>query len=571
MRRSVLLVSMALLVGASTAQGAALPIPGDWPYPVTGEPTRAAHAMVSTVSPLASRIGLDVLKRGGNAVDATVAVGFALAVTWPEAGNIGGGGVMLIRDAKGNLKGLDYRETAPAEAHRDMFQGPARPGERPSLHGHLAVGTPGTVRGLWVAHRQLGRLRWPELLQPAIALARDGFVVDPALAASLQDRAALLSRNPEASRIFQPKGKPLVAGERLVQTDLAQTLRQIAERGPEGFYKGPVAEAIAADMAQHGGIVSEKDLASYRAKWRSPLKARYRGHTVISMPPPSAGGVMLLGALQMIADDDPRKLGFHSVPMIHLLAEVERRVYVDRNTYLGDPDFITVPLDKLLAPSYARERRASIDPKRATPVYAMKPGLEGPQTTSYVVVDREGCAVSNTYSLNDSFGSGVVAPGTGVLLNGVMDNFTTQPGLPNFYGLVQGEANAIAPGKRMLTSKTPTIVLDPKDRLLLVLGTPGGASTPVTILQVLINVLDYGMTLKEAINAPRFRHQGLPDRIDFEPRGFLPGTLSALAAMGHHVHVEKEPMGDVKAIAVTPSGTREGYADPRRGGVALGY
>ncbi|MNX77729.1 Gamma-glutamyltranspeptidase precursor [compost metagenome] len=569
MRRALCLLTMALLVAGLGVQDGA--IPRDWAYPVAGEPIRAPHAMVSTVSPLASRIGLDVLKRGGNAVDAAVAVAFALAVTWPEAGNIGGGGLMLLRDPKGKSWGLDYRETAPAKARRDMYWKPAPPGEDPSLHGHLAVATPGTVQGLWAAHRKLGRLRWRELIQPAIALARDGFVVDDALAASMLDRAPLLRKNPEAARIFLVEGKPLPAGARLVQTDLARTLRLIADMGPDGFYKGRVARAIATDMRRHGGIVTEKDLASYRSKWRAPLEVRYRGHTVISMPPPSAGGVVLLGALQMLAGDDLRKLGFHSPAMIHLLAEVERRVYADRDAYLGDPDFTPVPVNRLLAPGYAARRRATIDPARATPAYSAKPGLEGPQTTSYAIIDREGAAVSNTTSLNDSFGSGVVAPGTGVLLNGVMDNFTTKPGTPNFYGLVQGEANAIAPGKRMLTSKAPTMVLDPQGRLVLALGSPGGASIPITLLQVLINMLDYGMNLKEAVNAPRFRHQGLPYRIDFEPRGFLPETLSALSAMGHHVHVERQPIGDVKAVAVTPSGEREGYADPRRGGAALGY
>ncbi|HEY9899796.1 MAG TPA: gamma-glutamyltransferase [Pantanalinema sp.] len=573
MRRITLFASAALLACGISAQAADLGTPNEWPYPMEGEPARSAHAMVSTVSPLASKIGVDILKRGGNAVDAAVAIGFVLAVTWPEAGNIGGGGLMMIRDPEGGLEGLDYRETAPAEARHDMFMGPQADGEERSLHGHLAVGTPGTVRGFWIAHRQKGKLPWAELLKPAIALAREGFVVDAALARSFEDRAALLRKNPEAARIFLDRGKPRRAGSRLVQTELAHTLRLIAERGPDGFYKGPVAEAIASDMARSGGILSEGDLAAYRTRWRPPLSIRYHGYTVATMPPPSAGGFVLLAALQMVEHDDFKRIGFHSVSMIHLLAEVERRVYADRNTYIGDPDFSAVPIGELLDSAYLARRRASIDPRRATPENSLRPGqlAEPPQTTSYVVVDRHGGAVSNTTSLNDAFGSGVVAPGTGVLLNGVMNNFAIRPGTPNFYGLAQGEPNAIAPGKRMITSKAPTVVLDPKGRLFMVLGTPGGASIPATLLQVLINVIDYGMNLKEAINAPRFRHQALPERIEVEAGGFVPGTLKALEEMGHHVHIASSSIGDVKAVAVTPGAEREGYADPRRGGTSMGY
>lgn len=572
MLRNMLFASLWLQGLGSSAIGAPIATPPGWPYPLQGQPVRAVHAMVSTASPIASKIGIDILKKGGNAVDAAVAIGFGMAVTWPGAGNIGGGGMMLIRDAKGTIRGLDYRPTAPAKATPDMYSAPQYQQGESSLHGHLSVATPGTVRGLWEAHRRMGRLRWAEVVKPAIEVARKGFIIDAALARSFKKREAFIRRNPEAARIYLVDGRARLAGSRFVQPQLAQTLRLIAEKGPDGFYKGPVAKAIAAEMARHNGILSKQDLAGYQAKWRVPISCRYRGYKVVTLPPPSAGGLVLLESLQMLANDDLKSLGYHSAAMLHLISEVERRAYADRNAYVGDPAFISNPTSRLLDPAYARQRRATIDPLRATPDYSNLPGLPDPaDTTHFVVVDRDGNAVSNTYSLNDNFGSGVVAPGTGFFLNGEMDNFTTKPGVPNFYGLVQGGLNAIAPGKRMVSSNTPTMVLRPTGQLMLALGTPGGPRIPTTILQIIVNMLDFGMSIRGAISAPRFHHQGHPDQILVERDGFEPDVLKTLEGMGHSIQVASFPIGDVKAVAVTPNRVLEGWADPRRGGATIGY
>jgi len=553
-----------------------------WPYPAAGAPTRADHGMVSSVSPIASRVGVDILKQGGNAVDAAIAVGLAMAVTWPEAGNLGGGGFMVARDAAGKTYALDYRETAPAAATRDMFLDAQGNATDASLNHRLGAGTPGTVSGFHDAHVKLGKLPWKTLVEPAVRLAQEGFVVDKGLADSFEKYQADLRRDPEAARIFLKDGKPLKVGDRLVQTELAGTLRLIADKGPEGFYQGRTAELIARDMARNGGIMTAKDLAEYQAKWREPIRFTYRGRTIISMPPPSSGGMLLAQILTMLEKDDLGALGYHTPRMMHLVAEVERRAYADRNTYLGDPDFVTNPLPQLLDPAYLARRRATVDMTRATPEFSTRPGLgeagvgkgevraEVPETTHYVVADAQGNVVSNTYTLNGAYGSAIVVPGTGMLLNNEMDDFAVKPGSPNLYGLVQGERNAVAPKKRMLSSMSPSIVLDPQGQFLMAVGTPGGSTIPTTTLQVITNVIDFGMNARQAIEAPRFHHQGLPQTIDVEANGFPARTLKALEAMGHPIHV-RASLGDAQLIMRKPDGKLEGWADPRKGGLAVGY
>lgn len=578
------LVLFSLVLAPLSAQAASTPAatswqaPEAWPYPAKGEPVRAARGMVASVSPIASRVGVDVLKAGGNAFDAAVAVGFAMAVTWPEAGNLGGGGFMVARDAQGRTYALDYRETAPAKAHRDMFLDAAGIPTDKSLTHRLGAGTPGTVRGLHEAHAKLGKLPWKTVLAPAIRLAEEGFIVDKGLAASLEKYQDDLRRDLEAARIFLPNGKPPREGDRLVQKDLAATLRRIADHGPDGFYKGRTAELIARDMAQNGGLITAQDLADYQARWRDPITFTYRGRKVISMPPPSSGGMLLAQILTMLEGDSLATLGYHTPQMMHLVAEVERRAYADRNAYLGDPDFVQNPLERLLDLGYLKARRATVNLDKATPEFSTRPGLdqpaeavpEHPETTHYVVADAAGNVVSNTYTLNGAYGSGIVVPGTGMLLNNEMDDFAVKPGTANLYGLVQGERNAIAPKKRMLSSMSPTIVLDAQGRFEMAVGSPGGSTIPTTTLQVITNVIDYGMNARQAIEAPRFHHQGLPQTIDVEANGFPPETLDSLKAKGHPIHV-REALGDAQLILRRPDGTLEGWADPRKGGLAVGY
>lgn len=558
------------LVAMLGMSAVAAPAPAQWAFPADGPPVKAKNGMVSSVSPIASRIGVDVLRRGGNAIDAAVAVAFTMAVTWPEAGNVGGGGFLVMRDSQGKSYALDYRETAPAKATRDMFLGPDGEVTDKGLVTRLGAGTPGTVWGMYEVHRKFGRMAWPDLMAPAIKLASEGFVVDKGLAASLEKYQADLRRDDEAKRIFLKDGEPLKVGDRLYQPDLARTLRLISGRGPEGFYQGPVAEAIAEDMRDNGGLMTQADLAAYRPKWREPLTFAYRGLKVVSMPPPSSGGFLLAAILKMVEQDDLKKLGWHTPGMIHLVAEAERRAFADRNTYMGDPDFIDVPLKRMLDPTYLARRRATVDPGRATPEFSAKPGLaEHEETTHFVVADAKGNVVSSTYTLNGAYGSCIVVPGTGVLLNNEMDDFTAKPGSPNLFGLVQGEKNAIAPKKRMLSSMSPTLVLDAKGNFRMAVGSPGGSTIPTTTLQVLMNYFDFGMNVRAAVVAPRFHHQGLPQSLDVEPAGFDAATLETLEGMGHTLR--ERPLGDAQAIVRKPDGSFEGWADPRKGGLAVGY
>ncbi len=540
-----------------------------WPLRDRARVTEAPSAMVVSGSPIASAVGRDILRRGGNAVDAATAVGLALAVVHPEAGNIGGGGFSVIRLADGAVHALDYRESAPARASRDMYLDlRGRPTDL-SITGHLAAGVPGAVAGLAEQHRRFGRLPWREVIEPAVRLAADGFVVDEYRMHSIDGDRARLALFPASRRQFLPGGQPPAAGSTFRQPDLARTLEAIRDQGPAGFYRGRVADLIVAEMERGGGLISHADLATYEAKWREPVTIRYRGHTIHSMSPASSGGVTLALILNQLEGFGPLP-PFGSAALLHVEAEAMRRAYTDRNHFLGDPDQVAMPLPRLTSKAYADSLRASIDLARATPSPAVRPGLgDGTHTTHYSVVDAEGNAVSTTTTLNNSYGSAVTVEGAGFLLNDEMDDFASAPGQANMYGLVQGEVNAIAPGKRMLSAMTPSIVLDPQGRLLLVLGTPGGPTIITQVYHVISNVLDHRMSLADAVAAPRMHHQGLPDEVRLERNGFLPEVIAALEAMGHAISYRSQ-WGDVEAIIRTPRGW-QGVSDPRLGGGGAGY
>lgn len=548
------------------------------PAPVAGR-----DGMVVSAHRLATRVGVDVLRRGGNAVDAAVAVGYALAVTYPAAGNLGGGGFMTVQWADGRKAFLDFREKAPASATADMYldaQGHPRPGA--SLRGHLAVAVPGSVAGLERAREAWGSRSRAELLAPAIRLARQGFVFDAADAALLRQAADDLARDAPARRVFLPRGRPLDAGERLVQRDLATTLRAVARQGVNGFSRGAVARKLVASNRAGGGRLTLDDLQAYAPRTLAPVECDYRGFHVVSAPPPSSGGIVLCQILQVLAHDDLPAMGFRSAQAVHLQVEAMRQAYADRNQNLGDPDYVRNPVGQLLDPAYADRIRAAIDPQRARPSREVAPGppsQEGTQTTHYSIIDREGTAVAVTTTLNDAFGARVMAAGTGVLLNDEMDDFTIKVGSPNLYGLVQGAANAIEPGKRPLSSMSPTIV-SRGGKVVLVLGSPGGSRIITSVLHTLLNVIDHGMTVQEAVDAPRFHHQWLPDVIQAERHALSPDTRGLLEKLGHEVQ-EVPPFGQMAAIlvggpalgAAAPGEARYfGAVDPRRGtGLALGY
>jgi gamma-glutamyltranspeptidase/glutathione hydrolase len=530
----------------------------------------ARHGMVVASEPLAADAGLEILKAGGNAVDAAVVVGFAMAVTYPEAGNIGGGGFMLIRRASGETIAVDYREEAPAAATRDMYlDSDGNPIAESSTVGARAAGVPGTVAGLALAHQKYGKLPWKRLLQPAIRLA-EGFPVSYELSELLKSERDNLEKFPETRRIFLRGGHPYEPGEILRQPDLARTLRLIAAGGPEAFYRGPVAQAVEASMRRHGGLITADDLRQYQAKLRPPIRATFRGHEILTMPPPSSGGVGLGEMLNVL---EPLDLGrpnsFHSM---RLIAETMRRAYADRAAFLGDADFVSVPVKGLTSKSYAALLREEIlRGKAAAPVTAGAPSsFESAETTHFSVVDAEGNAVANTYTLNGWFGCYVTVEGTGMLFNNEMDDFAARPGTPNMFGLVQGEANAIAPRKRALSSMTPTIVLrDGKVRL--VLGSPGGGTIINTVLQVLLNVIAFNMDVREAVAASRFHHQWMPDRLILERRGFSGDTIHLLEEAGYQL-AYRDRMGICEAIEIDPAtGWRFGAADPRAEGKAVGY
>jgi gamma-glutamyltranspeptidase / glutathione hydrolase len=541
-----------------------------------GRPVRAARGMVASAEQHATRVGVEILKQGGNAVDAAVAVGLALAVTYPAAGNLGGGGFMVVRMADGRAVAIDYREVAPARASRDMYldvSGNVVP--RASLVGHRAAGVPGTVAGLALALEKYGTMKWPDVVEPARRLAEEGFPVSRDFARSLQ-ADALLKQFPESRRIFQRDGRYYREGEFFRQPDLAQTLARMQEQGPREFYEGRTAELIDAEMKAGGGLISRDDLKDYKAVVREPVRGTYRGYDILTMPPPSSGGAVLIEMLNMLERRDLVEMGHNSSLHAHVLIEVMRRAFADRAEFFGDPDFVKIPLAGLLSKEYAFKRGQAIDFGRATPSskvgHGRPPGRESPETTHYSVVDSQGNAVANTYTLNGGYGSGVTVREAGFLLNNEMDDFAAKPGSPNGFGLVQGEANAIAPRKRPLSSMTPTIVL--KDgKLFMVVGSPGGPTIINTVLQILVNVIDHRMNLRQAVEASRMHHQWLPDSVSHEPFGLAADVIDALEKRGHKVALRPHYIGDVQAIMIDLE-TRErlGVSDPRSpDGLAAGH
>lgn len=529
-------------------------------------PIWAKNGMVASQQELASQVGVDILKQGGNAVDAGVAVGFALAVTLPRAGNIGGGGFMMIYDAKtGETVALDYREKAPAKAFRDMYldeQGNAV-AEKSRYHG-LAVGVPGTVAGLLKALEEHGTMTREQVLAPAIKLAENGYVVTPELANSLEGLKDRLGKWPSTKKIFfREDGTPLRAGDVLKQPDLAKSLRLIVEKGRDGFYTGETAEGIVKAVNDAGGLMTLEDLKNYQAIDRKPVEGTYRGYKVVSMPPPSSGGTHIIQILNILEGYDLKASGMNSAKTIHLMSEAMKLAYADRSEYLGDPDFVKVPVAGLTSKKYADALRAQIDPEKVRPAADIKPGkpqpYESDQTTHYSVVDKDGNAIANTYTLNFSYGTGLVADGTGILLNDEMDDFSAKPGVPNAYGLIGGEANAVEGNKRPLSSMSPTIVFK-DDKPFLVTGTPGGSRIITTVLQIISDVIDHDLNIAEATNAPRVHDQWLPDEIRVEST-LNPDTIRLLEQMGHKVSV-KDAMGSTNSIMVTPKGLY-GASDPR--------
>ena len=528
----------------------------------------AGEGMVATTDSVATQVGMDVLRRGGNAVDAAVATHFALAVVNPEAGNIGGGGFLVARMTDGETVALDFRETAPLAATRDMFLDAQGNPTDASVVGHLAAGVPGSVAGMWEAHRRFGSLPWATLLEPSIALA-DGLVMHERLAESLAEYAGRLRRYPATAAVFLPGGRPPALGERFVQADLAATLRRIASEGGDGFYRGTTARLVEEEMRRGGGIMTAADLAAYEAKWRDPLSFQYRGHTIVSMPPSSSGGATLAELLNILEGYDLAAAGFLSADHLHAYAEAAKRAFADRNHYLADPDFVAQPVERMSSDEYAAERRVSIQPGRATPAAEVLPGLgpvrnEGQNTTHYSIVDGAGNAVAVTTTINSLYGNLVTVEGAGFLLNNEMDDFAAKPGEPNQYGLVQGEANAVAPGKRMLSAMTPTIVLRPEGGVLLVTGSPGGPTIISTVAQMVSNVIDWEMDAVEATSAPRVHHQHLPDVLRFERGGLGADVVAALRARGHTVEGRGGYQGDAQSVMVLEDGRLVGVGDPRR-------
>lgn len=542
--------------------------------PASPTPVGAEHGMVVSAHRLASRAGVDVLKSGGNAVDAAVAVAYALAVTFPEAGNLGGGGFMTIRFRDGRTAFIDFRETAPAAATATMFLDTnGNPVPERSRRGYLAVGVPGTVAGLELARMRYGTRARAALMASAIRLARDGFVLDQGDADMLAEAADEFRKDPPSAAIFLNHGQPWKPGQPLVQSDLARSLSLIARSGTAAFYKGPIAARIVAASKAGGGILAARDFAIFRARELKPLECDYRGYHMISAPPPSSGGVVLCETLNILEGYPIAQLGFHSAAGTHLLTEALRRAYHDRNVNLGDPSFVKVDTAHFVDKGYAERLRQGIDALHATPSASLPaPGItkEGVSTTHFSIVDKDGNAVSLTYTLNDWFGAHITAAGTGILLNDEMDDFSAKPGAPNMYGLIEGPNNAVAPGKRPLSSMTPTIVTR-DGRLMMVVGTPGGSRIPSAVIETISNVIDFGMTVTEAVDAPRIHHQWLPDEIGYEKFGLSADTIARLEAMGHKVvpieqgnHVAAILVG-APAIGMKPIGDERLYGaiDPR--------
>ncbi|WLE62033.1 gamma-glutamyltransferase [Burkholderia plantarii] len=557
----------------------------------------ARHGMVVSSQHLASEIGVQILEQGGNAVDAAVAVGYAQAVTNPCCGNIGGGGFMTLHLADGRDRFIDFREKAPAGASANMYldeAGNVRKGA--SLYGYLAVGVPGTVAGMNLAERKYGKLTLRQVMAPAIKLARDGYVLTRGDTDILDTTTGRFRDDPDAARVFLRKdGTPLQPGDRLVQKDLAATLESIARHGDDAFYHGRIPQAVEAASRRGGGVITAADFAAYRAEDTEPLKCDYRGYTFISAPPPSSGGVTLCETLNILEGYDMRALGYHSAAAVHYMTEAMRHAYLDRNTLLGDPAFVANPVERLMSKAYADEIRKTISADRAASSKQVVPGFsvhEKPETTHYSIIDADGNAVSTTYTVNGRFGAVVIAPGTGFFLNDEMDDFTTKLGAQNLFGLVQGSRNAIAPGKRPLSSMAPTVVT--KDgKVFMVIGSPGGSRIITITLETALNVIDYAMPPQDAVDAPRIHHQWLPDEVYYETRGLSPDTLAILHGMGYRM-VEQTPWGAAELVLVGLPGTevasrassgndssvsdivRPGFIyganDPRRpAGAAVGY
>ena len=575
--RTVGLLSAAILaagcVFAARGPAPAIPsriearFPPTWRFDAGERAVQAKRGMVVSNSDIASRVGADIMKRGGNAVDAAVAVGFALTVTLPAAGNIGGGGFMVMRLANGQTLALDYREVAPLAASRDMYLDSTGKLSDRSVIGHLASGVPGSVAGMAEALRSHGTMTLAQVIAPAIELAERGWVIDSNFSRGLGSDSGLVARF-EGRRVFFPDGRAIPGGTLLRQRELAWTLRQIAERGAAGFYEGPVADSLVAEMQRGGGIITREDLKRYTPIWRDPVRGTYRGYTLLSMPPSSSGGVTMVETLNMLETWE-RPAPYGSTQWAHRLAESYQRAFLDRNSKLGDPEFIQVPQQQLTSKEYARRLRETIDESRHTPTAQVSVAADGMHTTHYSVVDSAGNAVAVTTTLNGGYGSGVWVRGAGFFMNNEMDDFAAQPGSPNMFGLVQGEQNAIAPGKRMLSAMSPTVVLDSVGQVLLIVGGAGGPTIITGTSQVVLNVIDHRMSLADAMRAPRLHHQSLPDSLVFERGGLWPAVADSLRAMGHGLR-EVRALVNMNAIMRVRGGW-QGVPEPRSRGGAAGY
>ena len=544
------------------------------------EPARGRSAMVASQHPLASKIGIDILKKGGNAVDAAIAVGIALAVVYPEAGNLGGGGFMLYRRKDGETFAIDYREMAPKAATRDMFidrNGDPIKGEGSSTIGYRASGVPGTLAGFDLAFKKHGskNIKWKELVEPARILADRGYVLTNRLANLLVNYKEHLAKYPESNRIFLNNGKFFKEGDLFRQPELAETLGRIASSGASEFYTGKTAEMIAADMKANNGLITVDDLKNYKAKERTPLRGSYRGHEIITMPPPSSGGIVMLQVLNMLEAHDVKALGHNSAAKYHLLAESMRRSFADRAEFMADPDFADVPVARLVDKAYAKQRGSTIDPEKATSSREVAHGAiaskEGMDTTHFTVIDAAGNVVTNTYTINDLYGSRVTIKGTGVLMNDEMDDFAARPGKPNLFGLIQGERNKVEPMKRPLSSMTPTIVMKKDGTVWFALGARGGPRIITAVLQSVINVIDHDMNIQQAIDSPRVHQQWFPDEILYEPYGMSPDTLRVLTGYGHKFAERPGYIASATGIMVGSDGVRLGAIDSRSDGEAIGY